>query len=146
MSGIRSRRKGKTGELQAAKFLRNLGFTARRAQQYSGTESSADLIVEELPNLHIECKLRNDIGIHSQSLKDAMEQAIRDCGDGGKVPVVLWRKTRGQWALTFTDWGWLTTVTESQACNYWLRYLNDLGERAERETEMMERQAGRGEG
>lgn len=121
-----SRAKGAAGEREAAKFLRELGFTARRGQQFSGLGDSPDVVVEDLPNVWIECKLRSDIGIHSQSLKNAMEQAISDSNGTDAVPVVMWRKTGNRnWALTFTDWGWLTTVADPDGIGYWLRHLND---------------------
>lgn len=53
---INSRAKGKRGELEAVKFLRSLGFTARRGQQFSGGPDSADVEVEELSNVYIEVK------------------------------------------------------------------------------------------
>lgn len=105
--GINSRQKGKRGELEAARVLRAYGYDARRGQQYSGADGTAD--VEGLPGLHIEVKRREKLNIDK-----ALEQAARDCfagelGRGRKLlPVVLHRSnddrreggTRGCWKAT----------------------------------------------
>ena len=51
---MNSRRKGKEGELELAKKLREYGYGCRRGQQYSGANGDADVI--GLPGIHIECK------------------------------------------------------------------------------------------
>ena len=43
------RQKGKAGEREFAKVLRELGFDARRSQQYSGEGGTADLVTS-IPN------------------------------------------------------------------------------------------------
>ena len=54
-TGRTSRNKGKVGERELAAALRAEGFeSARRGQQYSGSETSADVV--GLPGIHIECK------------------------------------------------------------------------------------------
>ena len=50
--GRMSRDKGKRGERELANALRNCGYETRRGQQYSGTETSADVV--GLPGIHIE--------------------------------------------------------------------------------------------
>ena len=61
---INSKEKGKRGERDAVKFLRGSGFrNARRSQQYSGNDGTADIIVPELAYIHIEVKFRFDIGV-----------------------------------------------------------------------------------
>lgn len=68
--GKSSRDKGKRGEQELAAELRRLGFdSARRSQQYCGTESSADIL--GLKNIHIECKRCESLSIYK-----AMQQAI----------------------------------------------------------------------
>ena len=52
--GKTSRNKGKVGERELAKKLRELGFDARRGQQFCGANGDADVV--GLPNIHIECK------------------------------------------------------------------------------------------
>lgn len=54
---------------------------------------ASDVVVEEMPALHIECKM-----VERLNLEKAIEQAVRDCLD--KLPVVCHRKVRGEWMLT----------------------------------------------
>lgn len=86
---MNSRNKGKTGELELAKLLRDYGFKSRRGQQYCGTSGEAD--VTGLPGLHIECKR-----VEKLNLEAAMEQAVRDARAGEK-PAVFHRKNRKPW-------------------------------------------------
>ena len=51
-----SRAKGKAGERELAKKLREFGVDARRGQQYSGANGDADVV--GLQGVHIECKLK----------------------------------------------------------------------------------------
>lgn len=91
-----SRRKGKTGELEAAKALNQVlpGAGARRAQQYSGTEGSSDLIADGLPNLWLEVKRRQAL-----NLQKVMEESLANCGR--LAPVILHRKDNSEWLVTF---------------------------------------------
>jgi len=97
MSKINSKQKGKKGELEFSHLLKDNGFDARRGQQYSGTETTAD-IISELP-YHFEVKR-----VERLNIDKAMEQAVEDCGDG--TPVVAHRKNRKDWLITmkFDDW------------------------------------------
>lgn len=79
-----SRRKGKRGELELAKELRQYGYSCRRGQQYSGANGDADVI--GLPGIHIECKR-----VEKLNLQDAMDQAKRD-KRYGEIPAVFHRK------------------------------------------------------
>ncbi len=100
-----SRSKGKRGERQAAAYLRALGFaSARRGQQFNGADGSADVLADELPGVHIEVKLRADIDIGSAVLDSAMVQADADA-PGSREPVVLWRRNRVAWRLTWIEHG-----------------------------------------
>jgi len=87
--GAKSKRKGKTGELEACRELKTLGLEARRGQQYNGADGSAD-IVTDLDGVHFEVKRTEAL-----SLYKAMEQAEADAG--GKVPVVLHRRNNKPW-------------------------------------------------
>jgi len=85
---VNSRRKGKRGELEAARALRDLlGLPVTRAAQHSGKEQS-DL--RGTPGVHWEVKLYAKIGACR-----FLDQAKRDCGQD--VPVVLMRENGGQW-------------------------------------------------
>ena len=88
---MNSRQKGKRGELELSEFLREHGYTARRGQQYSGTETSAD-IVTSLP-FHVECKR-----VEAGNPYDWLAQAIRDSA-GKKVPVVFHKRNRRDWIV-----------------------------------------------
>jgi hypothetical protein len=91
-----ARRKGKTGELEAAHEINILlpNAQARRAQQFSATESTADLLAPGLPNLFLEVKRRQSINLHK-----VMDECEESCG--GLSPVVLHRKDNTDWLITF---------------------------------------------
>lgn len=90
--GKMQRTKGKRGELEVAKLLRDYGFEGRRTAQYAGnTGEAADVI--GIPGIHIEVKRQEVIRIH-----DWMKQAERDCH--GKVPCVFHRVSREPWYCT----------------------------------------------
>ena len=52
--GKAQREKGKRGELEIARILREEGYDTKRGQQYCGAAGNADVI--GLPGIHIECK------------------------------------------------------------------------------------------
>lgn len=87
------RQKGKRGELEVARILRDYGYRkCRRGQQYCGINGDADVI--GIPGLHIECKR-----VEKLNIDDALEQSIRDAKDG-ELPVVMHRKNRKPWKVT----------------------------------------------
>jgi Holliday junction resolvase len=90
-----SRQKGKRGELELAKALKeNFGWaSARRSQQFCGDAGDSDLIAEEAPTLFIECKLVQNLNLH-KAMDLAVEQA------GGMTPAVFHRKDRTGWLVT----------------------------------------------
>lgn len=89
---MNSRSKGKRGELEASKeWVRVMGGTARRGQQFAGGNSSPD-VVSSHETLHLEVK-RCEAGNPYRWV----EQAVRDAGD--KVPVVLHRRSNKPWLL-----------------------------------------------
>lgn len=99
-TGKTSRNKGKAGERELAAALRAEGFeSARRGQQYSGSETSADVV--GLPGIHIECKRVEKLNIY-----EAVEQAQRDAGESGELPAVFHRRNRKPWLVTMplSDW------------------------------------------
>lgn len=89
---MNSRIKGKAGELELSKKLRDYGYDARRGQQYCGANGDADVV--GIPGLHIECKR-----VEKLNLDAAMEQSITDSRDG-EIPVVIHRKNRKEWKVT----------------------------------------------
>ncbi|MEE0596770.1 MAG: hypothetical protein UDD43_08650 [Agathobacter sp.] len=93
-----SRRKGKEGELELSKKLKEHGFECRRGQQYCGANGDADVI--GLYGIHIECKRVESLNIYK-----AMEQAKNDASDL-ELPAVFHRKNNKGWLVTmeFDDW------------------------------------------
>ena len=89
---MNSRMKGKNGDLELAKTLRNLGYDVRRGQQYSGANGDADVM--GLPKVHLECKRREKLNID-----DALSQSIRDAREE-EIPVVMHRKNHTEWKVT----------------------------------------------
>jgi hypothetical protein len=87
--GRASRDKGKRGERELASALRQLGFAARRSQQYCGSSGDADLV--GMPGLHIECKRAERLELYG-----AMAQAIGDAAPG-EAPVVMHRRNNCGW-------------------------------------------------
>ena len=81
---MNSRNKGKRGELELAKKLREYGYDSRRGQQYSGANGDADVV--GLPGIHIEAKAVERLNIY-----DAMSQSKHDARDG-EIPVVMHKK------------------------------------------------------
>ena len=90
--GRASREKGKRGEREFAAFLRDLGIEARRTQQFSGTEGTAD-VSSSLDGVHLEVKRYAGIAAFR-----FLEQAERD-SDPDDLPVVAMREDRGEWAI-----------------------------------------------
>jgi len=90
---MNSRRKGKTGELEFAEFLRVQGFDARRGQQFAGGNDSPDVVSDALAWLHIEVKR-----VQHLNLAKACAQANRDAG--GKPWIVAHRRNREPWFIT----------------------------------------------
>lgn len=87
--GKMSREKGKRGERELAKKLREYGYDCRRGQQFCGANGDADVI--GLPGIHIEVKRTERLSIY-----DAMDQAKRD-KKIGEIPVVMHRKNNCEW-------------------------------------------------
>lgn len=89
---MNSRDKGKRGELEAAAFLRGMGFEgARRTGQFAGYTGEAD-DVTGVEGLHLEIKRCEQIRI-----LDWIRQAERDSKLRGTIPVVMFRRSREPW-------------------------------------------------
>lgn len=88
---VNSRRKGKDGELEVARILRDHGYDSRRGVQYSGSPDSPD--VTGLPGYHIEVKRTNRFNLY-----DAMAQSERDSGED-EIPIVIHRPDRKKWVV-----------------------------------------------
>ncbi|MFH0880318.1 MAG: hypothetical protein V2A34_11445 [Lentisphaerota bacterium] len=103
---MNSRAKGKRGELEAAHFLTDLGFPARRGQQFSGSPDSPDLVCESLPGIHFEVKFTQKTDLYGW-----LAQAKADAGD--KLPVVLHRKNDADWLVILDAEKFLSLIRES---------------------------------
>jgi len=88
---MNSKNKGKRGELQVAKMLRDQGLPARRGQQYCGIEG-VDVAGPE--GYHFEVKWVEKLNVYG-----AMKQALEDARPG-EVPVVAHKKNREEWLAT----------------------------------------------
>ena len=91
-----AKRKGAAGEIEAAKALNAVlpHAKARRAQQYAGHETAADLVCEGLDGVMVEVKRRQQMNIHK-----VMSESVQHCTDG-VLPMILHRKDNEQWLLT----------------------------------------------
>ena len=92
---VRSRAKGAEGERELAERFREMGYSARRTQQYCGTAGDSDVVVDELPGLHFESKR-----VERLNVANAMAQAVRDSSAANALPVVCHRRNGGEWLLT----------------------------------------------
>lgn len=92
---VNGKRKGKAGELELSRKLKEYGYNVRRSVQYNGKaeEGEADLL--GLPGLHIECKR-----VERLNIQEAMEQARRDSAETGRIPAVFHRKNHCEWLVT----------------------------------------------
>lgn len=89
---MNSRDKGKRGELELAKKLKEYGYDTRRGQQYCGSNGDADVV--GLPGIHIECKR-----VEKLNLYDAISQSVSDAKEN-EMPAVFHRKNHCEWLVT----------------------------------------------
>lgn len=89
---MNSRDKGKRGELEAARVLKEYGYETRRGQQYSGATGDADVV--GLPGIHLEIKR-----VEKLNISKAVQQSVNDARDG-ELPVVMHRRNRETWLVT----------------------------------------------
>jgi hypothetical protein len=68
-------------------------WTVRRSQQYCAKAGDSDLIVQEYPDLFVECKWVQALNI-TKVMKIAVEQA------GSKLPAVFHRRNKTEWLMT----------------------------------------------
>lgn len=89
---VNGKRKGKTGELELARKLKEYGYDVRRSVQYNGKEEEGQADLLGLPGIHIECKRTERLGLY-----DAVDQAKRDSKGKNQLPVVFHRKNKCEW-------------------------------------------------
>lgn len=98
---MNSKAKGKRGELECAKILRDLGFKdARRSVQYNGKAEEGQPDIVGVEGVHIEVKRTERINLYA-----FYEQAVRDCEEG-KTPVVMIKSNNKPWLVVqcVADW------------------------------------------
>jgi len=108
---INSRRKGKQGELEWARFCRDEGYEVRRGQQYSGI-GGADCV--GLPGIHQEVKR-----VETLNIEKALQQSTRDAEEG-EMPIVAHRKNGEKWKVTMWAEDWFRLYREWEA-GQWLK-------------------------
>ena len=106
--GKSSREKGKRGEREAALFLTDQGFPARRGVQYRGGPDSPDLVCPSLSKLHFEVKRAEKVSVY-----DAIQQAGDDA-PLDTIPVVLHRRNDHCWVVVLYASDFLSIVRESE--------------------------------
>ena len=89
---INSKQKGKTGELELARTLKQYGYDTKRSVQYNGKDGQADVV--GLPHIHCEVKRVEKLNIYN-----AIDQAKRDAKNND-LPAVFHRKNRCNWLVT----------------------------------------------
>lgn len=89
---VNGKRKGKEGENELARVLRQYGYNARRSVQYNGKAEEGQPDLVGVPGLHCEVKRTEKL-----SLYDAIDQAKRDSAGTGDLPVVFHRRNNCEW-------------------------------------------------
>lgn len=109
MSGMKSRRKGASGEREFAALCREHGYpnVVRTAQHCGKNGGQPDVI--GLPGIHVEVKRTESLRLY-----DALAQAIRDCKPG-RVPIVAHRKNDCGWVIILTADDFFKLYTEWEA-------------------------------
>jgi len=103
---MNSKQKGKRGELELVRKLKEYGFDTERTVQYNGKAEDGDADLRGLPNIHIECKRVEKLNIY-----DAISQAKHDA-KGGKLPAVFHRKNNCKWLVTMEIDDWMEIYQE----------------------------------
>ena len=109
---INSKRKGKNGELEWAKFCRDQGYQdCRRTAQFCGNTGDASDVVG-LPGIHQEVKRTERLKLY-----EAMSQAIRDAEAAGKgdIPIVAHRPNDSPWLVIMRADDWFRLFREYDA-------------------------------
>lgn len=89
-----SKQKGKNGELELARKLREHGYSVRRSVQYNGKNEDGQADLVGLSGIHIECKRTERLNLY-----DAVDQAKRDSAGTGNIPAVFHRKNHCDWVV-----------------------------------------------
>nr|DAL74716.1 MAG TPA: HOLLIDAY JUNCTION RESOLVASE HOMOLOGOUS RECOMBINATION [Caudoviricetes sp.] len=107
---INSKNKGKNGELDLAKALRQYGYDVRRSVQYNGKAEDGQPDLVGLPHIHVECKRTEKLKLY-----DAVDQAKRDSEGTEQLPVVFHRKNNCEWVAIMPLDVFMTIYREYEA-------------------------------
>jgi hypothetical protein len=110
--GAKSRRKGKSGELECAQFLREHipNLDAKRGyHQARGGDEAPDILAGDLP-VWLEVKRQARPNIPA-----ALAQAQAECGERPLWPVAFTRADRGEWLVTMSASDWCDLINEWRA-------------------------------
>lgn len=89
---INSKQKGKAGELELVRKLKEHGYDVRRSVQYNGKAEEGQPDLLGLPKIHVECKRTEKLNLY-----DAVNQAKRDSAGTDDIPVVFHRRNNCEW-------------------------------------------------
>ncbi len=103
---VNGKQKGKRGELELVRKLKEYGFDTRRSVQYNGKADDGQADLVGLKGIHIESKR-----VERLNLYDAMAQAIHDAKDG-ELPSVFHRKNHSEWLVTMRLQDWMELYKE----------------------------------
>lgn len=109
-----SKIKGKNGELELARKLREHGYEARRTVQYNGKAEEGEADLKGLPGIHIECKRTERLNLY-----DALDQAKRDSEGSEQKPVVFHRKNHCEWVAILSLDDFMEIYKEWEAGQEW---------------------------
>lgn len=89
------KKKGKRGELELCQVLKgHFGWDAQRSVQYNGNAGDADLVVQGVPEIFVECKR-----VQALNLPKAMSLAVQQAGPS-KTAIVCHRRNNEPWLVT----------------------------------------------
>ena len=126
-----NRAAGCRGELACRDQFRKFGFTARRSAQYCGQSGeAADVIVEELPWLHIESK-----STEKKNFLDWLNQAERDTAGTGKVPLVCHKRDHRLGWIAILPLDRLMEMITALPLDFFLGIAPDKGEFYQNQTQ-----------
>lgn len=105
MMGLSQRNKGKAGEREVAKLLKEHGYDdARRGIQFQGSPDSPDVV--GLPGFHIEVKRTEQCRLY-----DYLNQSTSEAGEE-EIPVVFHRQNKRPWVVIMDAEDFLKVVKE----------------------------------
>lgn len=107
---INSKQKGKKGELELAKVLKQYGYDVRRSVQYNGKAEDGQPDLVGLPHIHVECKRTEKLKLY-----DAVDQAKRDSEGTDQLPVVFHRRNNCEWVAIMPLDDFMTIYREYEA-------------------------------